>query len=200
MLRRSLLALAAVLALTACDGGEKEPEAPPASSSASSTEATEAPSPDATSEAPAAAAASHDTPEGAMTGLLEAMRAGDTEAVKTWISPAPESDRASVTQVERLQAMLGGEGRLFWLVDAREIVSATTDGEEAVVELDGYLVWCTGAGPDDEKASCAQPNGSGDEQTPKYDAVRVEGQWYVRLDLNRGRLIEGNPGAEGVAA
>lgn len=70
---------------------------------------------------------------------------------------------------------------------------------EAEVTLDGYLVWCTGQGADDEKASCAQPNGAGDTQTTTYPVVKVDGQPYVHLDVNHGQLIQGNPGAAGVA-
>lgn len=190
MLRRTVLPLVAVLALAGCtDKKAAEPAASVAPSASSGI-----------TSAPPAATASHDTAAGAMTGLLEAMRAGDSAAVMTWISPVPETDRASITQVERLQSAFGGEGKLFWLVDEREVVGVEEDGEEATVELDGYIVWCTGAGPDDADASCAQPNGTGDEQTTKYDAVQVEGQWYVHLDLNKGQLIDDNPGREGVAA
>ena len=189
MLRRTVLPLVAVLALLGCS--DKEPAEPSASTAPQASE---------TTSEPPAATASHETAEGAMTGLLEAMRSGDSAAVTAWISPVPETDRASITQVERLQSMFGGEGRLFWLVDERTIVGAEEDGDSATVELDGYLVWCTGAGPEDADASCAKPNGAGDEQTTTYDAVRVEGQWYVRLDLNRGRLIDDTPGREGVAA
>lgn len=185
-----VLPLVAALALTACsdkkpsvsdDGGDPVP-----TSAAPTTE------PPAT--------ASHDSAAGAMTGLLEAMRSGDNESVKTWLSPVPESDRASVTQVERLQSMLGLGGKVFWLVDTRTIVNVEEGTDEAKVELDGYIVWCTGTGPDDADASCAKPNGAGDAQTNTFEAVNVEGQWYVHLDLNRGQLIDDNPGVEGLPA
>lgn len=83
---------------------------------------------------------------------------------------------------------------MFSLVEGRDIVEVDENGDEAEVELDGYIVWCTGTGPDDDKASCAQPNGAGDTQTTTYEVVRVEGQWYIHLDLNRGKLISDNPG------
>jgi hypothetical protein len=189
-MRRTIIPLLALLALTAC-GGDKSPT--PASAASQAPPTTPAP------PSPTAATASHDSPDGAMAGLLEAMRSGDNTAVQAWLSPTPPSDRSSVTQVERMQSMLGLEGRLFWLVGERKIVDVETEGTTAEVELDGYIVWCTGSGPDDADASCAQPNGSGDEQTTTYDAVQVEGQWYVHLDLNRGELIKGNPGEAGVS-
>jgi hypothetical protein len=195
MLRRTvLLPLVAVLALTACNDTKEtvEPEAggtPEVSASAT-----------VSAEAEVNVTASHETAGGAMNGLLEAMRSGDNAAVRTWLSPVPESDRASVVQVERLQGMMGLDGKVFWLVDERKVVGVEESGDTAEVELDGYIVWCTGTGPDDEKASCAQPNGAANEQSTKYDAVKVEGEWYVRLDLNRGELIDDNPGAEGVSA
>ena len=146
-----------------------------------------------------ATAASHDSPAGAMRGLLDAMSAGETSGILEWISPDPPADRRSVTSTERLASL--GSGRVFWLVDERQVVKvAKTSDDAADVELDGYLVWCMGEGPDDEDASCAQPNGTGDTQTTTYPAVRVDGQWYVHLDLNRGELIRDNPGPKGVAA
>lgn len=190
---KRLLAVLAALALAACNDKAADPEDDPEPSAAAST-TTSAPAADVT------VTASHDTAAGAMTGLLEAMRSGDNDAVMSWISPVPETDRASITQTLRLQGMLGLDGKVFWLVDERKVVDVTENGDEAEVELDGYLVWCTGSGADDESASCAQPNGSGDAQTTTYDAVKVEGQWYVHLDLNRGQLIKGNPGPAGVAA
>jgi uncharacterized lipoprotein YbaY len=188
---KRLLALLAALALAACnDSGSTEPDEPAASSPAPST---------STPAAEVTVTASHDSAAGAMTGLLEAMRSGDNDAVMSWLSPEPESDRASVTQTLRLQAMLGLDGKVFWLVDQRKIVDVSEEGEKAEVTLDGYLVWCTGSGADDEDASCAQPNGAGDTQSTTYEAVEVEGRWYVHLDLNRGQLIKGNPGLAGVA-
>lgn len=145
--------------------------------------------------------ASHDTPDGAMRGLLAAMDSGDNDAVLEWVSPEPASDRTSITGTVRLGSALGLGGGVFWLVGLREITNVETKSEtEAEVTLDGYIVWCTGEGEDDEKASCAQPNGAGDEQTTTYPVVKVDGQWYVHLDLNHGQLIKGNPGAAGVAA
>jgi len=191
MLRRILLPLVAVLALAACN--DKKAAEPQASD-------TPSPSAAVSAEAEVSVTASHETAGGAMNGLLEAMRSGDNAAVRSWLSPVPESDRQSVVQVERLQGMMGLDGKVFWLVDEREVVGVEENGDEAEVELDGYIVWCTGTGPDDEKASCAQPNGSGDAQSTTYDAVKVEGEWYVRLDLNHGELIDDNPGSEGVAA
>jgi glucose/arabinose dehydrogenase len=191
MRRTIVLPLLAALALTACND-KKSPAEPASSQAAAPTSAAPTTPPPAT--------ASHDSAAGAMTGLLEAMRSGDNEAVKTWLSPVPEGDRASVTQVERMQSMLGLDGKVFWLVDERKIVDVSEDGDEAEVELDGYIVWCTGSGADDTDASCAKPNGSGDEQTNSYDAVKVEGQWYIRLDLNHGQLIDDNPGSAGLSA
>jgi hypothetical protein len=194
MLRRTLIPLVAVLALTACnDKKAAEPEAGP-STSTPAVEAT------VSADAEVSVTASHETAAGAMNGLLEAMRSGDNAAVVTWLSPVPDSDRQSVVGVQRLQSLMGLDGKVFWLVDERKVVGVEEDGDEAEVELDGYIVWCTGKGPDDEKASCAQPNGSGDEQSTTYDAVKVGGEWYVHLDLNRGELIDDNPGSEGVAA
>lgn len=146
-----------------------------------------------------ATAPSHDTPDGAMVGLLTAMRTGDLQQVIGWVSPEPASDRDSIVQTSRMNAMLGLDGSMFWLVDERRVVGLTSGTDSAEVRLDGYLVWCTGTGADDPKASCAQPNGLGDTQTTTYPAVKVGGQWYVRLDLNRGELIQGNPGRAGVA-
>jgi hypothetical protein len=190
--RRLAAAAFTVLALTACKSdGDTEADDP----NVSATVTTDA-SPSATAATP-----SHDSPDGAMAGLLDAMRSGDNDAVVSWISPDPETDRTSVTQTEKLRASLGLSGSLFWEVAERHVTGVEMKGDDAAdVTLDGYLVWCTGDGPDDAQASCAQPNGSGDTQTTTYPAVRVEGQWYVHLDLNHGELIHGNPGAAGVAA
>jgi hypothetical protein len=186
MPRRALAALFLTLALVACNDDS------PAEDGAVDTVSSSA-------AAAATVTASHDSSAGAMTGLLEAMRAGDNAAVQTWVSPDPPADRESVTQVLRLQGLLGGDGTLFWLVDSRTIVEATDDGDKGEVRLDGYLVWCTGQGADDTDASCAQPNGKGDAQSTTYETVRVDGQWYVHLDLNHGELVDANPGPAGVA-
>jgi hypothetical protein len=188
--RRLAAAALALLAVTAtgCKKGATEADDPDVSATTQSTPRA------------SVAVASHDSPDGAMAGLLDAMRAGDNDAVLSWISPDPEADRNSVTQTEKLRTTLGLSGSLFWEVDERHVTGVTPHGDDAAdVALDGYLVWCTGDGPDDAQASCAQPNGSGDTQTTTYPAVRVEGQWYVHLDLNHGQLIHGNPGKAGVA-
>jgi hypothetical protein len=197
--RRLLAVLCATLALTACNGGgdvEDDDVDVEADASVGASGDTGSVSPSAA----VAATASHDSPDGAMAGLLAAMRTGDVDQTLEWVSPEPSSDRDSITQTSRMGAMLGLDGALFWLVDERRVVNVTSTGEDSAdVRLDGYLVWCTGGGADDPKASCAQPNGSGDTQTTTYPAVRVGGQWYVHLDLNHGELIQGNPGRSGVA-
>lgn len=187
---RRALSLLLLLALTACGNDAKDE--PQASTPASA---------EVSAEASIDVAASHDSPAGAMNGLLDAMRGGDQTAILEWISPEPETDRTSITQTAKLGSALGLSGGMFWLVDEREVTNVEVESDDkAEVTLDGYLVWCTGEGPDDEDASCAQPNGAGDEQSTTYEVVRVDGQWYVHLDLNHGELIKGNPGKDGVAA
>jgi hypothetical protein len=145
------------------------------------------------------ASPSHDSAEGAMAGLLAAMKTGDNKKVAQWLSPTPASDRTSLAGTERLQSGLGLGGKLFWEVDKLEVKSAKEKGSSATVTLSAPIVWCLGDGPTDAKASCAQPNGASG-QAPVYKAVKVGGKWYVDIDINNGKTLKDNPGLSGGAS
>lgn len=139
---------------------------------------------------------SHETAEGAMAGLLAAMKTGDNKQVAQWVSPTPASDRQSLTTTQRMQSALGLGGDLFWEVDKLTIKSAKESGTSGTVALSGPIVWCLGDGPTDAKASCAQPNGA-NGQAPVYKAVKQGEQWYIDMDINKGRNLPSNPAVGG---
>jgi hypothetical protein len=189
------LSAVAVLSLAACDdkgkGGDNRLLGP-----GSTTGATSGPS--SGTDGGVKATASHDDPAGAMTGLLQAMRTGDNAQVQEWLRPEPASDRTTIAGTERTATILGPDNKMFWEVEDRKIVKVTNgDDTHADVQLDGYIVWCLGTGPTDAKASCAQPNGTGDEQTTTYPTEKIDGKWYVAMDINHGQLIHGNPALTG---
>jgi hypothetical protein len=142
---------------------------------------------------------SHKSAEGAMAGLLAAMKTGDNAKVAQWVAPTPASDRQSLTSTERMQSALGLGGNLFWEVDKLTIKGVKESGSTATVTLSGPIVWCLGDGPTDAKASCAQPNGA-TGQTPVYKAVKQGGAWYVDMDINKGRNLPSNPAVSGRSA
>jgi hypothetical protein len=143
-----------------------------------------------------AASPSHKSAEGAMAGLVAAMKAGDNAQVAQWVSPAPARDRQSLSSTERMQSALGLGGKLFWEADRLTVKSSKESGSTATVTLSGPIVWCLGDGPADAKASCAQPDGASG-QSPVYRAVKQGDQWYIDMDINRGRNLPSNPAAEG---
>lgn len=142
------------------------------------------------------ASASHNSPDGAMAGLIAAMKSGDNAQVSGWLSPTPPADRNSIVSTERLHKAVGLGGSLFWEASKLTIKSTTKSGTKGTVTLSGPIVWCLGDGPTDAKASCAQPDGA-QGQTPVYSAVNVGGQWYIDFDINKGRNLPGNPAASG---
>ncbi|MEA2398406.1 MAG: hypothetical protein QOK25_1962 [Thermoleophilaceae bacterium] len=144
--------------------------------------------------APKTVTPSHASPDGAMAGLLAAMKTGDNTQVQGWLSPVPPGDRTSIEQSVRMQKDLGLNGKLFWEVDKLAVKSTQTTGSSATVALSGPIIWCLGTGPSDPKASCARPDGSQGQAAPVYKVVKQTGQWYVDIDINNGRTIPGNPG------
>jgi hypothetical protein len=144
------------------------------------------------------ASASHKSAEGAMAGLIAAMKSGDNAQVSSWLSPTPPNDRASLTTTERLHKAVGLGGSLFWEASKLTVKSSTKSGTQGTVTLSGPIVWCLGNGATDAKASCAQPDGA-QGQSPVYKAVNVGGQWYIDFDINKGRNLPGNPAASGAS-
>ena len=159
-----LAALAAALVVAGCGGSDKDGAAKP----------------------------SHDSAEGAMAGLLAAMKTGDNKQVFEWVAPTPTTDRTSITGSERMSNALGLGGKLFWEAEKLTIKTAKESGQSGTVTLSAPIVWCFGDGPTDAKATCAQPNGA-TGQTPVYKAVKQGGKWYVDLDINKGRNLPNNP-------
>ena len=144
-----------------------------------------------------AASPSHDSPDGAMAGLIEAMKSGNNAQVAQWLAPTPPSDRQSLTTTERLHKAIGLAGGLFWEADKLEVKETKESGDTAAtVTLSGPIVWCLGTGATDAKASCAQPNGA-QGQAPVYKAVKQAGKWYIDFDINKGRNLPGNPAVAG---
>ena len=142
------------------------------------------------------ASASHTSPDGAMAGLIAAMKSGDNAQVSTWLSPTPPNDRGSITSTVSLHKAVGLSGGLFWEAGKLTVKTSTKSGTQGTVTLSAPIVWCLGSGPTDSKASCAQPDGV-QGQTPVYKAVNVGGQWYIDFDINKGRNLPGNPAASG---
>ncbi|MEA2352049.1 MAG: hypothetical protein QOJ14_463 [Thermoleophilaceae bacterium] len=145
------------------------------------------------------ASPSHKSAEGAMAGLLAAMKTGDNAQVAQWLSPTPASDRSSLSSTQRMQSALGLSGKLFWEVDKLTVKTSKESGSTATVTLSGPIVWCLGSGQTDAKASCAQPDGA-TGQAPVYKAVKQGAQWYIDIDINKGTNLPKNPAVSGAAA
>jgi hypothetical protein len=142
------------------------------------------------------ASPSHDSAEGAMAGLLAAMKTGNNAQVIQWIAATPASDRSSISSSERMNKALGLSGKLFWEVEKLTVKASKETGATATVTLSAPIVWCLGTGPTDAKASCAQPDGA-QGQTPVYKAVKQGGKWYVDIDINNGQTLKSNPAVSG---
>jgi hypothetical protein len=155
------------------------------SSSAAPTTATPTPKP----------SPGHGSPDAAMAGFLQAASSSSATSseVEGWLMPAPSKDRATIEQVSQMNQMLGLSGSLFWEVSKLQIVSSKTTGSSGEVTLSGDIVWCTGSGPTDAKASCAQPSGVTGKPHTYPMSKASDGQWYLDMDINNGQLLRTNP-------
>jgi hypothetical protein len=127
---------------------------------------------------PAGGPGSHDTPEGAVRGFLNAVAANDVTSALTWIPPKQRKAASGLLH--------GSEGvKVTFTVQHVDVGSATIDKEhpeQAQVSIMGQASACVNGGSGDLSAlnTCfpfskfAQTAGS-----DKVSCVRIDGQWYV---------------------
>ena len=123
-----------------------------------------------------------------MTGFLQAAATGTGAA---WIAPGADSNH--LAEIGQMEQALGIKAPLFWEVKGATITAVhQVDDSHATVTLSAPLVWCLGAGAHDPAATCTAPAGTG---TNTYPIVRVNGKWYVDVDIDKGEALRANPEA-----
>ncbi|HEX3606365.1 MAG TPA: hypothetical protein VH134_10620 [Candidatus Dormibacteraeota bacterium] len=129
---------------------------------------------------PAGGPGSHDTPEGAVRGFLDAVAANDVNEALTWIPPSQRKQAATLLH--------GDEGvRVTFRVEHVDVGSASIDRQHpdmATVPLKGHASACVNGGSGDlaslntcfPLSTFAQTAG-----TDSVSCVRLGGSWYVDI-------------------
>ncbi|HVS41773.1 MAG TPA: hypothetical protein VMU20_05835 [Candidatus Dormibacteraeota bacterium] len=129
------------------------------------------------SDSPAGGPGSHDTPEGAVRGFLDAVAANDLKDALNWIPPKQRKAASDL-----LNGALGV--KVSFSVQHIDVGTATIDREnpdQAMVALKGQASACVNGGSGDSALNTCYPF-SKFAQTAGSDqisCVRIGGQWYV---------------------
>lgn len=126
---------------------------------------------------PAGGPGSHDTPEGAVRGFLDAVAANDVKEALNWIPPTQRKAAADL-----LNGALGV--KVTFTVQHIDVGAATIDHarpDQAMVVVRGQASACVNGGSGDTALNTCYPF-SKFAQTAGSDQVsciRIGGQWYV---------------------
>jgi hypothetical protein len=129
------------------------------------------------SDGPAGGPGSHDTPEGAVRGFLDAVAANDLKDALNWIPPKQRKAASDL-----LNGALGV--KVSFSVQHIDVGAATIDRDhpdQAMVSLKGQASACVNGGSGDSALNTCYPF-SKFAQTAGSDqisCVRIGGQWYV---------------------
>jgi hypothetical protein len=129
------------------------------------------------SDSPAGGPGSHDTPEGAVRGFLDAVAANDLKDALNWIPPKQRKAASDL-----LNGALGV--KVSFSVQHIDVGAATIDRDhpdQAMVSLKGQASACVNGGSGDSALNTCYPF-SKFAQTAGSDqisCVRIGGQWYV---------------------
>jgi hypothetical protein len=129
------------------------------------------------SDSPAGGPGSHDTPEGAVRGFLDAVAANDLKDALNWIPP-----RQRKAASDLLNGALGV--KVSFSVQHIDVGAATIDRDhpdQAMVTLKGQASACVNGGSGDSALNTCYPF-SKFAQTAGSDqisCIRIGGQWYV---------------------
>jgi hypothetical protein len=129
------------------------------------------------SDSPAGGPGSHDTPEGAVRGFLDAVAANDLKDALNWIPP---KQRKAADDL--LNGALGV--KVSFTVQHIDVGAATIDREnpdQATVTLKGQASACVNGGSGDSSLNTCYPfskfaQAAGSDQ---ISCIRIGGQWYV---------------------
>ena len=129
------------------------------------------------SDSPAGGPGTHDTPEGAVRGFLDAVAANDLKDALNWIPPKQRKAASDL-----LNGALGV--KVSFTVQHIDVGAATIDRDnpdQAMVTLKGQASACVNGGSGDSALNTCYPF-SKFAQTAGSDqisCVRIGGQWYV---------------------
>ena len=129
------------------------------------------------SDSPAGGPGTHDTPEGAVRGFLDAVAANDLKDALNWIPPKQRKAASDL-----LNGALGV--KVSFSVQHIDVGAATIDRDnpdQAMVTLKGQASACVNGGSGDSALNTCYPF-SKFAQTAGSDqisCVRIGGQWYV---------------------
>jgi hypothetical protein len=129
------------------------------------------------SDSPAGGPGSHDSPEGAVRGFLDAVAANDLKDALNWIPP---NQRKAASDL--LNGALGV--KVSFSVQHIDVGSATIDGrnpDQASVGIKGQASACVNGGSGDSALNTCYPfskfaQAAGADQ---ISCIRIGGQWYV---------------------
>jgi hypothetical protein len=142
---------------------------------------------------PAGGPGSHDSPQGAVRGFVDAAAANDVAGALTWIPPRERPAARSLLQ--------GSQGvRVTFTVEHVDVGAATIDPdhpEQATVRITGRASACVngGSGVNASLNTCFPF--SKFAETPGSDEVaciRIDGEWYVDFGSSGDSSVSPDPG------
>jgi hypothetical protein len=127
-----------------------------------------------------AGTASHDSPAGAVSGLVDAFAGNDFTAAADWIAP---DQRKGFTDALTEARSLGL--KISFQVKDFAITSVSDSGDRATVKYSGQATFCVGGGAAGSTASSncqAVQSQSGGGEADTLVCVRQDGRWYVSVN------------------
>lgn len=127
----------------------------------------------------------HDSPEGAVRGLVDAMAANDLKGAADWVAPDERSDFTSAIDESKQLGLT-----ISFHVKDFSITSVSSSGDQATVKYSGDASACI-AGPNgatgtDGSGCHPLQSQSGSQRADTLACVRRNGSWYVSLKNSLG--------------
>jgi hypothetical protein len=129
-----------------------------------------------------AGSSSHDSPDGAVRGLVNALAAGDTKGALDWIAPGERSQFSSALDEARSLGL-----KISFSVKQFSVVSSSvdrSDGNRALVRYSGTAQACVDGTTGGRQVHTCNPvqSQSGQAQSDTFVCVRSDGRWYVSIN------------------
>ncbi len=127
----------------------------------------------------------HDSPDGAVRGLVDALAADDVKAAADWIAPDERAEfTTAVDDASALKLTMSFHAKDF------SITSVSTNGDRATVRYSGDVTVCI-AGPNgatgtDGSGCHPVQSQSGSQAAETFVCLRRGGAWYVSLKNSAG--------------
>jgi hypothetical protein len=124
---------------------------------------------------------SHDTPAGAVRGLINALAAGDTKGAQEWIAPSDVSEfTTALDEAKQLSLTLTFDVSRF------SVVSSSIDpgdGNRALVRYAGKAEACVKGTANGRNVDSCNPiqSQTGQAAADTFVCVRQNGAWYVSI-------------------